>query len=705
MSVKGQPPQQPQLVLTMSGGSGSSNSQAPPSHINSQERDKDKDNRDRYMAAYNLAAFDQRERNARSGQPTSSSTGAPPPPSSNPYTALPRADLSFSVQGYQTAPSPSSNNQMQQQQQHHHQQQQQQQPPPRKSENAHHLSAAAAAADYSKASGVIVGPGERIDSRSDSRDPGSRSSSFEVQRAADLRDRTLERPTLSYKPYETTPRLGSNNNNGSSGSSSANIRSSRSPHPQMTPPTSAASSYPIHYAGSSQHSYSPNPAPSSSSRSGPSSVPQNSYMPPPSVSPSRSPAAVAHVPPYPAMRYSPAPQTAPAPCTSPQSSNQKKTSPSPLQQQQNMAGASATLYGRPLTGVVGPAGISSGTPVCRSDNTQTLPLSLITPSKANQISESAPPPAHTARSADRDRELRERELRDRERDVRLYPHVAYPPMPPHHQLQPPPQLTGSGGSSNRVPGAPLIPQQQPLDLGTYREDSPIPLITPARLSTASGETQVKKSRLDPPPQQQPPPPPPQIPMPPYPSLAPVGFPGAPLMSVAALIDAGYTTSGTAQVKPPTNPAFALGLTRHPSDTPPLLVSSVPVVPSADRPAETSTTRPVVIKSEPGIDVVVPPPPPTVVEPERATVVSRSSPPVVPAVVVKQEDVKVKQEPTVTASWSNPSTNTPATTTTTAASSVPPNPPASSNSSAKPVHKLKTAWLQRHTGSSLFNLNQ
>ena len=37
-------------------------------------------------------------------------------------------------------------------------------------------------------------------------------------------------------------------------------------------------------------------------------------------------------------------------------------------------------------------------------------------------------------------------------------------------------------------------QQQPLDLGTYREDSPIPLISSARLST--GEAQTKKTRPD-----------------------------------------------------------------------------------------------------------------------------------------------------------------------------------------------------------------
>ena len=381
MPVKGQTSQQQQqqqLVMTMSGGGGgSSSSQAPPSHINSQERDKDKDNRDRYMAAYNLAIDrdrDHRERLARSGQQQSGSSG---PPSNNPYPALPRADLSFSVQGYQTAPSP-SNNQMQQQHQ-------QQQSLPRKSEQQqqHHLSAA----DYSKAAsggGVIVGPSERIDRdsmRPDHREQLQRS--FELQQQQQrLEARDQRQPTVSYKPYEQTPRLvtgsnnsgGINNNSGGGGGgnngSNPNIRTSRSPHPQMTPPTSSSSAYLIHYdglgPGSSQHSYSPNPT---RGRSGPSnSYMPNSYMPPPSVSPSRCPAAAsaAHVPPYPDMRYSPAPQTAPAPCTSP-SANQKKTSPSPLQQQQNMGpGSAAALYSRQgLAGVqvVGSAGISSGTSV------------------------------------------------------------------------------------------------------------------------------------------------------------------------------------------------------------------------------------------------------------------------------------------------------------------------------------------------------
>ena len=695
MPVKGQGPQQPQpqLVLTMSGGSGGGgggNSQAPPSHINSQERDKDKDNRDRYMAAYNQAIDrdrELRERNARSGQQQSSSGGGPP--SNNPYTALPRADLSFSVQGYQTAPSPSSNNQVHQQQQ---------QPQLRKSEQqqqqqSHHLSAA----DYSKG-GVIVGPGERMERdsmRPDHRDQIQRS--FELQQRDQQQQQRLDardqrQPTLSYKPYESTPRLvsGSSNSGGSNSSSNpSNIRSSRSPHSQMTPPTSAASGYPIHYAGpgpgSSQHSYSPNPT---SSRSGPSGPPNN-YMPPPSVSPSRSPAA-AHVPPYPAMRYSPAPQTAPAPCTSP-SANQKKTSPSPLQQQQNMAGSA--LYGRPIAGVqvVGSAGISSGTPVCRTD--QTIPLSLITPSKSNQA-ETAPPPAHTARNTDRDRE---REIRERERDVRIYPHTAFSPLA--HQLPPPQPLLTTGGSSRGGPaaGPPMLPQQQPLDLGTYREDSPIPLISSARLST--GEAQVKKTRPDPPQQQQqvPPPPPPQIPMPAYHGLGPVGFPVAPLMSLATLIDAGYATSGTAQVKPPSNTAsaFALGLTpRHPSDTPPLLTSSVqPPVSTTptDRPAEASS-RLIVIKSEPGVDVAPISCPP--VEPDRVAAVSRSPPVVAPPapVAIKQEEtVKIKQEPISMPpnnTWSNPgSSNTSANSNQTAITS----------SSAKPVHKLKKAWIQRHSG--------
>jgi hypothetical protein len=252
-----------------------------------------------------------------------------------------------------------------------------------------------------------------------------------------------------------------------------------------------------------------------------------------------------------------------------------------------------------------------------------------------------------------------------------------------------------------------MPQQQPLDLGTYREDSPIPLISSARLST--GEAQSKKTRPEPQQQQQQQQqqqhhhhqqqqqqaqPPQQISMPAYPNLGPVGFPVAPLMSVAALVDAGYSTSATAQVKPPSNPAsaFSMGLAtpRHPSDTPPLLMSSVPVTCNPiDRPVEISS-RPLVIKSEPGVEVTPPP-----VEQDRVTAVSRS-PPVVaaPVVVVKQEEVKVKQEPIPTtqsnnSTWSNPGSSSNATS-------------SSSSSGAKPaVHKLKKAWIQRHTGMFFF----
>jgi hypothetical protein len=182
-------------------------------------------------------------------------------------------------------------------------------------------------------------------------------------------------------------------------------------------------------------------------------------------------------------------------------------------------------------------------------------------------------------------------------------------------------------------------------------------------------------------------------MPAYPNLGPVGFPVAPLMSVAALVDAGYSTSATAQVKPPSNPAsaFSMGLAtpRHPSDTPPLLMSSVPVTCNPiDRPVEISS-RPLVIKSEPGVEVTPPP-----VEQDRVTAVSRS-PPVVaaPVVVVKQEEVKVKQEPIPTtqsnnSTWSNPGSSSNAT--------------SSSSIGAKPaVHKLKKAWIQRHTGMFFF----
>ncbi len=141
--------------------------------------------------------------------------------------------------------------------------------------------------------GVIVGLSERIvrDSmRPDYRD--QLQGSFELQQQLQLLEaRDQRQPTVSYNPYEQMPQLvigsnnigGINNNSGGVGGGGNNIRTSRSPHPQMPHPTSSSTAYPIYYAGpgpgSSQHSYSPNPT---SGRSGPS----NSYMPPPSVFPS-----------------------------------------------------------------------------------------------------------------------------------------------------------------------------------------------------------------------------------------------------------------------------------------------------------------------------------------------------------------------------------------------------------------------------------
>lgn len=467
---------------------------------------------------------------------------------------------------------------------------------------------------------------------------------------------------------------------------SVSNRTSRSP--LQLPPSTAASSYPLHYAGpgagpvgSLPHSYSPSPAGSNSgSNSGGGSSGSRSggphYMPPPpSVSPSRSPAALgapAHPSSsYPAMRYSPAPQqTAPVPSTSPSA---KKTSPSPQQQQQHQA-LSASSYGRPISG-------SGGSTVGRPD--QTVPLSLITPTKLSagvyptSGNESAPPPAHTARTND------PRDLRDiRERDIRIYPHTAFSPLA--HPLPPPQALPTS---SRAMPPA---PQQQPLDLGTYREDSPIPLISSSRLPT--GEAHGKKTR----PEQQPPPPPQSIPvLPAYPSLGPVGYPGsAPLMSVAALIDAGFSTSAT-QVKPPSSsglPQYALGLpptARLPSDTPPLMPT-----PSS---AASVPPMPVIIKTEPPSSMArsspapLPELPPTGATTTAGQLLNSSStrsPPAAPEVKVKLEP-GLPSQPMVGTGNNN-------------GGSVPnnlagKNNGGGSNNSAKPVHKLKTAWLQRHTG--------
>ena len=108
-------------------------------------------------------------------------------------------------------------------------------------------------------------------------------------------------------------------------------------------------------------------------------------------------------------------------------------------------------------------------------------------------------------------------------------------------------------------------------------------------------------------------------MPGYPSLGPVGFPGAPLMSVAALIDAGFNTSAAQVNKPPqSNSAAAanssaaaayasLGLSsRLPScGTPPLLLQQNPSLPPSISHGPTNTAassseqpRPVIVKNEP-----------------------------------------------------------------------------------------------------------
>jgi hypothetical protein len=96
-------------------------------------------------------------------------------------------------------------------------------------------------------------------------------------------------------------------------------------------------------------------------------------------------------------------------------------------------------------------------------------------------------------------------------------------------------------------------------------------------------------------------------------------------------------------------------------------------------------RPVIVKNEPLSSTITPPkainisPPPAGNEPpsDRASGSQNASrsPPVIPEVKVKQEPVSQPLPP------------------------PPPNNKNNTNNSAKPVHKLKTAWLQRHTGNS------
>ena len=144
------------------------------------------------------------------------------------------------------------------------------------------------------------------------------------------------------------------------------------------------------------------------------------------------------------------------------------------------------------------------------------------------------------------------------------------------------------------------------------------------------------------------------------------------MSVAALIDAGFNTSG-AQVKPTPSglPQFSLtpmATARHPSDTPPLMPTPPLTAPMT-----------AIIKSEPLTSGSRSSPAPL---PEQSNNSSTRSPPMV--------DVKPKLEPLVappsqpTGNGSNNLKN----------SNANNNP---SSNSAKPVYKLKTAWLQRTTG--------
>lgn len=188
----------------------------------------------------------------------------------------------------------------------------------------------------------------------------------------------------------------------------------------------------------------------------------------------------------------------------------------------------------------------------------------------------------------------------------------------------------------------MHPQQQPLDLGTYREDSPIPLISSARLSGSSGDVKKSAGRN------------PDVPI--IPSF------GGTMMSVAALVDAA--NAAAASGKPADPAAFVLGL-RAPSVTPPLIKMD---------PALQVPLNPL-IKVEASERVTSPPAaaPHTEPEPEIRKDPSPGPVPVLPvhpALPALPAEVQVKLEPT----------------------------PPVNNGNNKPVHKLKTAWLQRHTGN-------
>ena len=420
----------------------------------------------------------------------------------------------------------------------------------------------------------------------------------------------------------------------------ASARSSASA-PSSSRSTRSPSSYPqLHYApgsGGPGGSHSFSPSPSGRNSTGAA----NMYMPPPSVSPSRSPAVAAsgHAP-YPAMRYSPAPAPLPVPSTSPSaaSGGHKKSSPSPSQQP-------GIAYGRQSNPAAAAAAAASGSVQSGSRNPesgqqQMIPLSLITPGKFLS-GDSVPPPAHTARSE--------------RADVRMYPHPSYSPLT--HPLPPPqpmliqqqqqqqvhpqqvhPQQVHPASKQQQV-----HPQQQPLDLGTYREDSPIPLISSARLSGSSGD--VKKS----------------LPAPIIPSF------GGTMMSVAALVDAANAAAASGKSADPA--AFVLGL-RPPSVTPPLMKMDPallnplnPLNPHVKVEVSERVSPPVALQTQPEAQLRKDPSPGP----------SLPVPPSLPALPALPADAQVKSEPT---------------------------PPPTNNGNSKPVHKLKTAWLQRHTGNSI-----
>ena len=681
MAAQSKPPANTSAIASPSasvGGAAGAASSRGSAGVNHQGRPgapshEQKKEMERYMAAFNSAETERGR--VRLHHPTSSSgaAGASLAPVATSSAGLPRADISFA--NYQAAAAAAAQTTPAGVRKPEPQQQQQQRPPPESPSGALHLSLA----EYAKnggGGGVIVAPGEGRDMRMEML-------RIESHRTGDPRSgggERMERPPLSFKPYEHAPRAVVTTSGAGGGSSSTSIRTSRSPLHLTPPSTTPSACYPMHYSAASVASA----GGSSRSNSTPSAQAAVNYMPPPS--PSRSPSVLHQG--YPNMRYSPAPQTPIPSSTSPGAA--KKSSPIPLaphHQSGAGAGPPGSAYARSAAATSGGGG-GGGAPAASAVQRNDQPLSLITPLKsgggaggvcgsATSTQHStdsggggAPPPAHSART---------------EREVRMYPRSAYSPLA--HPL-PPPSLRSGGGVSTPH-------QQQPLDLGTYRDDSGAgnALISSARLnaagagsvaSTGGGDAPVASGRMARPP-------PPELPLMNFPSLG-IGGIGT-MMSVATLVDAINAQGG----KPPRggDPAgvLFLGLTppRPPSVPSPPIMSSIINLSTSDSGAKLAAAllpapESILIKSD--SEDAPPPAPaqtPTPVE-TRPT----------PAIKVEKNDSS-RSSPILPAGAAAAAAAAAADATGAGVKAPASSSKSTNNNSSCPKYKLKTAWLQRHTG--------